>query len=114
MLREKTSIVYIAGPITGKENANKAAFFSVEYVLKKEGYIVLNPCRLPGGLSEFQYMDICLAMLRSANYIYLLDGWQTSSGAIAEHALAKKLGLLDITGDTLPSPVPPVRYFHEG
>lgn len=108
------AVVYIAGPITGKENGNKAVFFSAEYALKKEGYIVLNPCRLPGGLSEFQYMDICLAMLRSANYIYLLEGWQTSAGATAEHALAKKLGLWVITGGMLPSPVPPVRYFGDG
>jgi len=108
------AVVYIAGPITGKENGNKAAFFSAEQALKNAGYTVLNPCCLPAGLSEFQYMDICLSMLRSANYIYLLDGWQTSSGAIAEHALAKKLGLLDITGDTLPSPAPPVRYFRKG
>ena len=107
MLTKKTLIVYIAGPISDVENGNREAFFRAEQLLKQQGYIVLNPHCLPAGLTEFQYMDICLAMLRSANYIYLLDGWQTSSGAIAEHALAKKLGLLDITGDTLPSPVPP-------
>lgn len=108
------SVVYIAGPITGHENGNREAFFRAEQLLKQQGYIVLNPHCLPAGLTEFQYMDICLAMLRSADAIYLLDDWQDSSGALVECALAKKLGLAIIDGDTLPSPAPPVRYFRKG
>ena len=38
-------------------------------------------------------MDICFAMLRCADGIFLLDGWQQSAGARAERALAEKLGL---------------------
>ena len=38
-------------------------------------------------------MDICLAMVRSADAIYLLNQWEESVGARAEHALAEKLGL---------------------
>lgn len=107
------SVVYIAGPITGHENGNREAFFGAEQLLKQQGHIVLNPHCLPAGLTEFQYMDICLAMLRSSDAIYLLDGWQNSSGAIVEFELAKKLGLPEITGDTLP-PDPPIRYFFGG
>lgn len=107
------SVVYIAGPITGHENGNREAFFGAEQLLKQQGYIVLNPHCLPAGLTEFQYMDVCLAMLRSSDAIYLLDGWEASSGAIAERALAKKLGLLIITGSVRP-PLPPIRYFREG
>ncbi|MEJ8918077.1 DUF4406 domain-containing protein [Escherichia coli] len=58
-----------------------------------EGHIVLNPAVLPGGLCQSEYMDICLAMVRSADAIYLLKGWDVSAGARAEHALAEKLGL---------------------
>lgn len=108
------AVVYIAGPITGKENGNKDAFFSAEQALKNAGYTVLNPCCLPAGLSEFQYMDICLAMVRAANIIYMLDGWETSAGATAEYALAEKIGLWVITGGALPSPTPPIRYFRKG
>jgi len=106
MLTKKTLIVYIAGPISDVENGNREAFFRAEQLLKQLGHIVLNPHCLPVGLTEFQYMDICLAMLRSADAIYLLDNWQNSSGAIVEFELAKKLGLPEITGDTLP-PDPP-------
>lgn len=38
-------------------------------------------------------MDICPAMVRSADAIYLLNRWEDSVGARAEHALAEKLGL---------------------
>lgn len=101
------SVVYIAGPITGHENGNREAFFGAEQLLKQQGHIVLNPHCLPAGLTEFQYMDICLAMLRSADAIYLLDDWQNSSGATVEFELAKKLGLPEITGDVLPPDCPP-------
>ncbi|MBE8111916.1 DUF4406 domain-containing protein, partial [Escherichia coli] len=33
------------------------------------------------------------AMLRCADGIFMLDGWQQSAGAKAEYALAEKLGL---------------------
>ncbi|EEO4650490.1 DUF4406 domain-containing protein, partial [Salmonella enterica subsp. enterica] len=61
--------------------------------LMAEGHIVLNPAVLPGGLCQSEYMDICLAMVRSADAIYLLNRWEESIGARAEHALAEKLGL---------------------
>ena len=108
------AVVYIAGPITGHENGNREEFLRAEQLFKRLGYIVLNPHCLPAGLSEFKYMDICVAMVRSADAIYLLDGWETSSGAIAERALAKKLGLLIITGSARPPLPPPIRYFREG
>ncbi|GAB7445300.1 hypothetical protein OUHCRE11_44740 [Enterobacter asburiae] len=36
-------------------------------------------------------MDICLSMLRCADAIYMLEGWEHSAGARAENALAEKL-----------------------
>ncbi|MCT6875589.1 DUF4406 domain-containing protein [Frischella perrara] len=107
------TIVYIAGPISGHENRNKNKFLRAEQELKKRGFVVLNPHCLPAGLSEAQYMDICLAMVRSSDAIYLLDGWENSLGAVAEHALAKKNGLSIITGDMPPLP-PLVGTFNGG
>ncbi|KAA1141783.1 DUF4406 domain-containing protein, partial [Citrobacter portucalensis] len=57
------------------------------------GHVVRHPAILPDGLEQAEYMDICFAMLRCADGIFLLDGWQQSAGAKAEHALAEKLGL---------------------
>lgn len=85
--------VYIAGPMTGYEQFNRPAFNAASEKLKSQGHVVLNPATLPDGLSEAQYMDICLAMLRCAEGIYMLNEWEYSVGARAENALAEKLKL---------------------
>ncbi|ENB2659716.1 TPA: DUF4406 domain-containing protein [Escherichia coli] len=85
--------IYIAGPMTGYPDYNRTAFFSKAKELMEVGHIVMNPALLPAGLCQSEYMDICLAMVRSANAVYLLKGWEESVGARAEHELAKKLGL---------------------
>ena len=85
-------VVYIAGPMTGYENGNKEAFDKAEKDIKEEkNTIVINPACLPAGLTQFAYMDICLAMIRSCHAVYFLRGWESSEGAVAENALAKKL-----------------------
>lgn len=85
--------IYIAGPMTGKPDFNRTAFSLAAVRLSAQGAIPLSPAILPDGLSQADYMRICLAMLQCADGIYLLDGWQDSAGACAEVALAKKLGL---------------------
>ncbi|WP_097332594.1 DUF4406 domain-containing protein, partial [Escherichia coli] len=84
--------IYIAGPMTGYENFNREAFHRAEEALKREGHTVLNPAVLPDGLTQPQYMDICMAMIRCVDAVYMLKGWQRSAGAKAELALAEKLG----------------------
>ena len=86
-------VVYIAGPITGYENGNKEAFDQAEKTIKEgdNSTVVLNPTCLPAGLTQFAYMDICLAMIRSCHVVYFLRGWESSEGAVAENSLAKKL-----------------------
>lgn len=56
--------IYIAGPMTGYENFNREAFHKAEEALKREGHTVLNPAVFPDGLTQPQYMDICMAMIR--------------------------------------------------
>lgn len=86
-------IVYVAGPMSGYEQFNRPAFHSAAKRLTDKGYVVLNPATLPDGLTQAQYMDICLAMLRCADTIYMLKEWEYSAGARAENALAEKLEL---------------------
>lgn len=86
--------VYIAGPMTGCDDFNRQAFNDAEarlYICDK--LTVLNPEKLPDGLTQGQYMDICFAMIRAADAIYLLNGFEKSKGALAELAYAEKLGL---------------------
>lgn len=86
-------IIYIAGPMTGMPKLNRDAFNEKERELTERGYIVLNPATLPLGLEDAHYMDINLAMIRSANVVCMLDGWWKSDGALAGYELAKKLRL---------------------
>lgn len=83
-------VIYIAGPITGQANYLQN-FLEAEQALLAKGWIVLNPTRLPAGLTESDYMDICLAMVRAAHAVYMLPGWDDSDGASCERLLAKKM-----------------------
>lgn len=85
--------IYIAGPMTGYENFNRESFFANANFIEKCGDIALNPAILPDGLTQAQYMDICFAMIRAADAIYLLKGYEESKGAMAELAYAEKLEL---------------------
>lgn len=87
------SRIYIAGPMTGYKDFNRPAFNELAASLCAEGHVVLNPATLPSGLTQAQYMDICFAMVRAADAVYMLEGWEHSPGARAENALAEKLGL---------------------
>jgi hypothetical protein len=68
--------VYIAGPMSGLPNFNRAAFNHSHFHLWSS-HIVLNPARLPDGLIQAEYMDICLSMLRCADAIYMLKAGST-------------------------------------
>lgn len=86
-------IFYIAGPMTGLPNFNRESFHAMADHIKAKGMTALNPATLPDGLTQAQYMDICLAMLRCATHIVMLEGWKNSEGAKIERALAIKSGL---------------------
>ncbi|NIY47298.1 DUF4406 domain-containing protein [Cedecea colo] len=64
--------IYIAGPMSGLPDFNRAAFNEAAYIKACYGHVVLNPAVLPGGLEQHEYMDICLAMLRCADSIIML------------------------------------------
>lgn len=85
--------VYVAGPMTGYENYNRQSFNDAAVRLHVKGHTALNPATLPDGLTQSQYMDICFAMIRAADAIYLLKGYEESKGAMAELAYAEKLEL---------------------
>lgn len=104
--------IYIAGPMTGLKDFNFPAFFAAESELSKQGHVCFNPARndeekyginaigTSGDPAELPSFDLRKALADDTRYIceeadgiYMLTGWEHSSGANAEHALAKALRL---------------------
>lgn len=85
-------VVYIAGPITGRENYEEN-FLDMEFELARMGNIIaLSPAALPPGMSRAQYMRICFAMIDCADAVILLDRWQQSEGARLERQYCAYIG----------------------
>lgn len=81
-------VYYIAGPMSGLPDYGREHFNEVEAKLKADGCKVINPAILPTDLPDRVYMPMCLAMVREADVIVLLDGWRDSRGAQLEYDYA--------------------------
>lgn len=84
-------VVYISGPITGVPQY-WLAFEAAEDALLAEGFIPLSPAHLPKGLTPEQYMRIDLAMIDSADAIYVLYDSVKSKGAMLEYRYCQYIG----------------------
>ena len=106
-----TTIIYIAGPMTGLPDSNYPAFHQAAGELRGAGYDVLNPVvsgrrrdaprRGAGqveGATWSDYMRNGLNQLVRADGIALLPGWHRSRGACIESNIAREL---DITSGTV-------------
>lgn len=94
-------IVYIAGPMKGKKNMNRPAFYEAQDALEDHGYLVLNPAKLPVGMDEKAYMPICLHMIEKADVVAMMNGWKDSAGARLERAYAEYQGKRIVTVEWL-------------
>lgn len=89
--------VYISGPMTGYENLNKDAFYTMEAVLTSMGHSVVNPAHTDVPEWEWiDYMNYDLMLLKGCDAIYMLNGWQHSKGARIERRYAKRLGIREL------------------
>jgi hypothetical protein len=82
-------ILFISGPMRGYPDYNHSAFNEVAQKAADLDYVVLNPAILPTTLPDEAYMPICLAMLNTADFIFLLPGSENSVGSLAEQAFAR-------------------------
>ena len=81
--------IYIAGKITG--NPSYAQHFGrVQEELEDQGHVVLSPCVFTAGLTQEEYMHMCLAMIDVSEGVMFLSNWKESKGAQEEHAYAVK------------------------
>ena len=86
--------LYVAGPVTGLPNGNKAAFLDAMYRLAAAGYYPAIPHQIvPRGAEWGNAMKLAVGLMVQADGVALLDGWQTSRGARIEHRLARDLGM---------------------
>ncbi|MEV8029244.1 dATP/dGTP diphosphohydrolase domain-containing protein [Cellulosimicrobium funkei] len=103
--------VYVAGPMRGLPEFNFPAFDKAALDLTVQGHDVVNPAEHdreggfdPAGMTgnedlAAQGFDLRAALawdleqITRCDAVFLLDGWQQSSGARAEYALAQALGL---------------------
>ena len=80
---DRKKVVFISGPISGVTEYWKA-FEQAEDDVNGLGYIPLSPARLPGGMTNEQYMKICTAMIDSADMVLFLPDWRDSLGSKLE------------------------------
>lgn len=101
--------IYIAGPMSNTTATyNYEKFFYYEELFRKKGFDVSNPASITltkmfsGWLYDpEEYDDMImegLLLLKGCTHIYMIEGWENSKGAVAEHALATALSIDVITG----------------
>lgn len=101
--------VYIAGPIKGKPDGNRAAFKDAAVRLEAMGHTPVNPWDIPAahvgphigeevphtenGHRYGCYLRSDIETLMHCDAICFLDGWETSKGASTEAHVAESIGL---------------------
>lgn len=78
-------IIYLSGAISSRLDSYKQHFQKEYDRLTEMGHQVLSPHFLPIGLRSYDdYMNIAKEMIKAADAIYLLEGWEWSEGSQKE------------------------------
>ena len=88
--------LYVIGPVTGRENLNRAAFEEARGMLERAGYAVTIPHDIiPPDASHEDAMRASIGWItrRDREGVAMLDDWATSPGALLENRVATACGL---------------------
>lgn len=85
--------IYIAGPMTGLPDNNRAAFYLAADNLREQGHMPKHTAWMEDGLSHEEYMKNALQVMLTCDAIYMLKGWLKSIGAQTEHTIATLCGM---------------------
>ncbi len=90
----KEPIIYIAGPVSGQPDLNRAAFYEADKALKKLGFITRNPHEFCADIRAAEPEDPAYyrrgieVLVRDCTDVILLPDWQYSVGATMERNVA--------------------------
>lgn len=94
--------IYISGLIGGRVDYMKD-FSEAEKRLKEKGYEIVNPVRfvdiLPRNLTDEDYLEMRIMLLKHCDAIYLLPDWRYSTGCNREYGYALAAGLTIIDAE---------------
>jgi hypothetical protein len=101
--RPAEGVAYLSGPMTGLPDFNFPAFAQAAQRVRAAGWAVLNPAESFGGcttLSRETYMRLDVQLVLLADVVVTLPGWDASSGARLEVAIAEAVGtpVVDLDG----------------
>ena len=88
--------LYVIGPVTGRENLNRAAFEDARAKLEQAGYAVTIPHDIiPPDASHEDAMRLSLSWITmlDGGGVAMLDGWDDSPGARLENSVATACGI---------------------
>lgn len=109
-----TPVVYVAGPVTGIADDNRPAFEHAreQLLAMDELEVVTIPHDfVPSNYDHERAMRVCLDYLvREADAVVLLPGWENSRGASLERDVAEQLGIPTMTVDQVESYVNTIYY----
>ena len=96
--------VYISGPMSGIANDNADAFRVAFLELVEAGHAPVNPVDIGRALRRkmgreptwAEYMREDIKELLDCESIYMLSGWENSTGARLEEHVAMSLGIVQV------------------
>lgn len=102
--------VYVAGPMRGYPEYNIPAFILAAANLRKNGHTVVSPVEVCTGMApegvhtntDYLRHDLIAILTRGVDAIHMLAGWEQSTGALCEAAVALTFSFTFVDQDGYP------------